>query len=1472
MQVPFISVGAGNIVAGASSTSKAGTCTGYANASGTNYGDGCAANQVGVSTPFGVVVDRWGNVYFSDEGHIYVRVIYAGATTVNGIVNPATAMIEAANTSLSIPSLVAGDVYALAGGLTAAGVGTCNGGAVALSTDGSGCPATDSYLKGPYSPAVDNEGNVFIPDESNSLVYVVLANATGLAAQLVVKENPTSFPTCTTTNSVLSCTGAAPQVGYIYQIAGNGGGYVDGVIANKSGEIHNPYAIAVDSSENLYIADYANNAARMVNGPNNTISGGVGAGFIHTIAGSCTSSSCTALTGTPSSGVAALGAAFVNPGAVVVDGSGNVYIADNGAGTNTIPATVRVIYSGGTNNPLANLINLETGTSSPTAANVYTIAGNKVAGTNGEGAGLLATNSNVNIDRIRGLGLDGYGNLYIMDYGSHSELAEVNAGTGILTFLSADGEPSSTAKYTVGDYCSTNSSTGSGPTALDEYGDGCPAPQSNSTNAQGNIGIDPSGNLYFTDNGDSLVRKLTFNSSFPATTVGSPAATQNLAFLLETGASGDTVSSVSPVIVSTQGITTNSEFTDPGTGDTCSNATSSTLKGLPSNSSNTASTVCIVPVIFKPAAAGSSSGAVQITGTISSVSALLGTVYLNGIGNGASLAIDPGTSSTLGNGSEPSGVTTDSAGNVYVAYGFNGTVYRLSNSGGTASGVEIGQNLQDATGVALDGAGNLYVADTEAGEIVEFPGASTSSSVITGTPIVSGLSAPKGIAVDASGNLYIAENGNNRVLLQPTGNGALTVLVSGVTNLLAVAVDASGNVYFSRTTPGEIEKLTMANGVVTQQSTVVQLSGDSVLSVAVDAAGDVYYGDTTQNEIVEIPESGTTTVVASVSSDVSAANGIALDPSGNLYEAYSIGGGISFYQRTAATLPAIPDGRSGDATLTNIGNTSYSGGISGNSDLTASTDFTFAAGSSNGCNTPTSLTLPAGTNCDLNITANTVAASDTVTFTGGSTLALTSGASELVSTTTVVSVTNTLPITFGPAITGTVTVTPSTGSVNPTGTVTLLFGSTPLGSCTLASSTGNTSSCSFSLTGISAGSLTLTASYGGDANNSASSGDTQLNIAQESTGTILALISSASLTEGSTFTGFVQVLPAINWGIGYPTGIVSLYLDGGSTAVTTCTLTGQSSETCTWSLSGVAIGVHTLVAKYPGDINFEASSSLSAPATYLTVTAPPQAPAVATGDSSHRHRAILPGGLHTTQRGAHLGQRRPSHLCRRHSDESGWRAHSGRVECLLGELPGFGSRPGSRTFDRRCGPQCVSHRPAVDALKRNAAGRSRRLCLLLPQRAGLRQGNRHAHLRHREQQQRHVFVQTIDRNSRRLDQRRHHGLWQVGRPRRRRADQRHFALPGSELVGSIRHRQQRRQSAEPAFHPDGYRRQQYHDVQDHVAQFAALPHLHNGRRQRLHCMGHQDHYAHQFAQHRRHRSGQRDKLHHYPFVGLGWRR
>ncbi|MGO9637978.1 MAG: glycosyl hydrolase family 28 protein, partial [Terracidiphilus sp.] len=1211
VQVPYVSLAAGNTPGGTSSTSKAAACAGYANAGGNNYGDGCPANQVGVSAPWGVTVDQWGNVYFADEGHIYVRVIYAGATTVNGVANPATAMIEAANSPLSLPTpLVAGDVYALAGGYTAAITKSgssyyCNDGSsgiVALGTNGSGCPATESYIKGPYGPAVDSAGNVFIPDKSNSLIYVVIANASSKAAQLVTLENPTV---------------TSPKVGYIYAIVNGGGGYTDGVLA-LGGKVHGPFGITVDANENLYIADGTNNLVRMVNGPGVTNSSGTSGicpanscaqGVIHAIAGlyaTCTSSSCTGLAAAPSANVSALGTGFLGPMGIAVDSSGNIYIGDNSTSTTSVPSTVRVIYAGGTSNPVANLICIENSAASycgstPSLATgyVYTIAGNGNAGTTAKGAGLLATATTVAFDRIQGLGLDSHDNLYIMDYGSHSEIAELNANTGYLTFLSADGLPSSGTAYSgSGVYCSLGTLSGSGPTTLDKYGDGCPSPQNFTSNAEGNIGIDPSGNIYYTDNANNLVRKLTFNNSFPATTVGNTAATQNLAFVLFTGSTGSTVSSGTLAdSVSTQGITSGSEFTNAGTGDSCSGST--TLAPFTGSSTNVANDVCIIPVTFTPAKAGARSGAVQITGTISGVNQLLGTVYLNGTGNGSALAIDPGTNSMLGSGSEPAGVATDSAGNAYVAYS-NGTVYRTPNNGSTP--IEIGSGLTNPHQVAIDGAGNLYVADSEsgntgAGEIIEFAGASTSSSVITGKTLISGLTNPRGVAVDASGNLYIAESGY--VLFQPVGNGMQTSLGSGFTTPVSVALDASGNVYVADTGLNEIQKLTIINGAVTQQSTVTLLSGAAPVSVAVDAAADIYYGDSSNGEVVEVPVSGTTAAVASGFTSPA----IALDPSGNLYVADThSSSGISFYNRAAATLPAIPMERTGYASITDIGNTGYSGGIASNTDVNVATDFTFAAGPSNGCSTPTSFTLVSGNNCELAVTANTSTATDIVTFTGGSTLALSSQVSEVVGTTTVVNVTNTFPITYGTAVTGTVTVTPNSGTLNPTGTVTFSEG-TP-NTCTLASSTGNTSTCSFTLTGINVGSPMLTASYGGDINDGTSiSSGTLLNITKASTTTTLSVTSSTSLTEGLSFTGTVTVSPTA------ASGIVSLYLDSSTTAATTCPM---ASGSCSWLLSGVAIGNHTLTATYPGSTNYATSSSSS---TSITVTAPPQATAVATGDT-----------------------------------------------------------------------------------------------------------------------------------------------------------------------------------------------------------------------------------------------------------------
>ncbi|MDR3734746.1 MAG: pectinesterase family protein [Acidobacteriaceae bacterium] len=159
---------------------------------------------------------------------------------------------------------------------------------------------------------------------------------------------------------------------------------------------------------------------------------------------------------------------------------------------------------------------------------------------------------------------------------------------------------------------------------------------------------------------------------------------------------------------------------------------------------------------------------------------------------------------------------------------------------------------------------------------------------------------------------------------------------------------------------------------------------------------------------------------------------------------------------------------------------------------------------------------------DTNFTGSTTTTPLSVTVTGGP-----------FSSTTVLQVNNSSP-TYGTAVTGTVTVTPSSGSGNPSGVVSILLGSTPVGNCTLVYG-----SCSFSIAGIAAGSPSLTASYPGDANyNSSQSSASSLSVGK-ATLTLTATSSSRTYGQpnslGYTLTGFVYSDTQANATTGSPT-------------------------------------------------------------------------------------------------------------------------------------------------------------------------------------------------------------------------------------------------------------------------------------------------------------------------------------------------
>jgi sugar lactone lactonase YvrE len=102
---------------------------------------------------------------------------------------------------------------------------------------------------------------------------------------------------------------AAFTAATVSTFAGDGtAGFNDG--ATSSAQFNNPYGVAVDSSGNVYVADYFNNRIRKISG-----------GVVSTLAGDGTQSY---LDGTGTA------ARFNFPSGVAVDSSGNVYVADVG--------------------------------------------------------------------------------------------------------------------------------------------------------------------------------------------------------------------------------------------------------------------------------------------------------------------------------------------------------------------------------------------------------------------------------------------------------------------------------------------------------------------------------------------------------------------------------------------------------------------------------------------------------------------------------------------------------------------------------------------------------------------------------------------------------------------------------------------------------------------------------------------------------------------------------------------------------------------------------------------------------------------------------------------------------------------------------------------------------------------------------------------------------------------------------------
>ncbi|RPE37315.1 YVTN family beta-propeller protein [Streptomyces sp. Ag109_O5-1] len=175
------------------------------------------------------------------------------------------------------------------------------------------------------------------------------------------------------------------------------------------------------------------------------------------------------------------------------------------------------------------------------------------------------------------------------------------------------------------------------------------------------------------------------------------------------------------------------------------------------------------------------------------------------------------------------------------------------------------------------------------------------------------------------------------------------------------------------------------------------------------------------------------------------------------------------------------------------------------------------------------------------------------------------------------------PSVFGQGKVLTATVSPvAPGGGIPTGTVTFFDGMTSLGTGTLNGSGVAT----LTVSNLSVGSHSLTATYGGDSsfNGSTSPADTQTVNAADTT---TALTSSPDPSVFGQTKVLTATVSAVAPGAGVPTGTVTFF--DGMTSLGTGTLDGTG--VATLSVSNLSVGTHPLTATYGGDTSYNGSTS-----------------------------------------------------------------------------------------------------------------------------------------------------------------------------------------------------------------------------------------------------------------------------------------